>query len=218
MYVLLRDEGVVQRALEESLTGRDTRQKLIERIMVAYIWGEESLDSPRVKFSFENNRVDDLEHAAWLFWSIRGEKLSKAELQKIVAYWIKCHDWAKTQGTIPTDLLAALGHLAWAMTDADGRNQELLLTAAEHLQRRHEVYELLVELIRLVDVSPIAVGNVVRRIVDQGGTSYDYEDRIKALIRLLAAHGQKQTALDCCNKLIMMPGMSAVFKELTAEA
>lgn len=216
IYLLLRDSGVIDRALRQTLKGRDTRKKLSERIMVGYLWGEETLDSPRVAYSFKNNLAEDLEHAAWFFWSIRGEKLSDAQLNRIIDFWAECDNWAKKQGNRPTKLFAALGHLAWVMKDADGRNRDLLLAVAPHMHMHHNVYELLEELNRLVEVSPAAVGDVLRTLVDTGGPVYDYEDRIKKLILSLAERGQKETALYSCNKLIMLPGMEAVFKEITA--
>jgi len=55
---------------------------------------------------------------------------------------------------------------------------------------------------------------VLRVVVDTPGPAYDYEDRFKILIRRLNELGQRETALYSCNKLIALPGMSELFREL----
>ncbi|MBI4450267.1 hypothetical protein HY634_04360 [Candidatus Uhrbacteria bacterium] len=217
LYVLLRDAGVIDTGLSMNLRGRDTRKKLVERIVLAYLWDEETLDSPRVLYSFTNNAVDDLEDAAWFFWAIRRDTLSDGQLQKILDYWAACVKWATTQPQQPTKLFNALGHLAWAMKTADGENQRLLLAVAPHMLH-HNIYDMLSELIRLVDVSPRAVGDVLRAVVEAGRPLFDYEDRLKVLIRRLNELGQRGTALHCCNRLIALPGMTEVFKDLIRDA
>ncbi|MBZ5556154.1 MAG: hypothetical protein LAO77_02645 [Acidobacteriia bacterium] len=217
IYVMLRDASVIDMALRLNLKGRDTRQKLIERMMVGYIWGEDKLDSSRLSYAFSHGLVDDLEDGAWFFWAVRGEKLSNAQRAKILAYWAKCVEWAKAQKEPPAKLLSTLGNLAWAMDSADGENRELLLSVAPYMQLHHNVYELLEELNRLVSVSPQQVGDVLKALVDKDGPVYDYKDRLKALIVKLAEHGQKETALYCCNRLIGVPGMDELFKTITAK-
>ena len=198
--------------------GRDTRKKLLEWIMLGYLWDEETLESGRVGHSFANNAVDDLRDAAWFFWMVRGDNLSDHQLQKIIDYWAACVAWAQRQPRQPSELFNALGHLAWAMKTADGRNRELLLAVTPHMLLHHNIDELLKELIRLVNSSPGAVGDVLRALVETSGPVYDYEDRLKLLIRRLNELGQRDSALYCCNKLISLPGMAELFRELIGRA
>ena len=82
IYQLLRDNGVLDKALAMALPGRDSRQKLIERIMVGYIWGEDSLTSARVSYSFKADLLDDLQYAVWFFSSIEGRICRKSNATK----------------------------------------------------------------------------------------------------------------------------------------
>ena len=118
LYVLLRDAGVFDRALNTDLRGRDTRKKVTEQIVLAYLWGEEALDSRRVAYPFAHDAVEDLEDAAWFFCMVRGDKLTDSQLEHILDYWAACVTWARTQPQVPAKLLDALGHLA-----GDGRRR-----------------------------------------------------------------------------------------------
>ena len=102
------------------------------------------------------------------------------------------------------------------MGDADGRNLELLMAVAPHMLVQHDIHDLLQELIRLVDTSPGSVAEVLRTVVDARGPIYDYEDRLITLVRRLNELGQREAALYSCNKLIALPGMAELFRELKA--
>ena len=214
IYVLLRDAGVLDAALPMELKGRDTRQKLVERMMVGYLWGEDTLTSTRLTHAFNHDLVEDLENGAWFFWSIRGEKLSDEQRAKILQYWAACVEWAGKQQNAPTKLMDALGHLAWSVDKLDATSRDLLLAVAPFIYLHHNVYELLEELDRLASVSPIEVGEVLKRLVENDGPVYDYRDRLKKLIEKLFDLGQKDTARYCCNKLIGLPGMPELFRKL----
>ena len=49
IYVMLRDAGVIDAALRLDVKGRDAREKLMARVALGYLWGEDSLDSSRFK-------------------------------------------------------------------------------------------------------------------------------------------------------------------------
>jgi hypothetical protein len=120
-YVMLRDAGILDRALRLNLKGRDTRKELIERIGLGYLWGEETLHSPRLEYMFDGERVEDLEAAAWFFWTVRDEKLSEEQFARDIAFWDKCVTFSAALSKPPAKLMAALGNLAWALPNAAGR-------------------------------------------------------------------------------------------------
>jgi hypothetical protein len=83
VYVLLRNAGVLDRALPLELKGRDSRKMLVERIVLGYLWNEESLDSPRIGYLFEGDRDGDLKAAIWFLWTVRRQELTSAQIEKI---------------------------------------------------------------------------------------------------------------------------------------
>ena len=71
IYTVLLDKGVIDRALSLELRGKYAREKLIERIALAYLWGDEDLGSPRFSFLFDSHRTDDLESMSRFFRGVR---------------------------------------------------------------------------------------------------------------------------------------------------
>lgn len=215
-YALLKDAGVIEQALKRNPRGRETRKKLIERMVKAYLWTEEKRGSPRMRRPFEQDAVDDLLDAVNFFWMIRGEDLSSAQRGLIVDYWEDCVRWASGRSRGASALLDALGRLAWVLETIDARNLELLLASAPHVQRHFGSYILLEQLERLVKGSPSAVGRVLEALIDAGVSVYDDDrNRLKSLILALNERGQRKMALDCCDKLVAQPGMSELYRQLT---
>jgi hypothetical protein len=52
VYRLLRDNDVLDAALRLDLKSGYGHEKLMERVAVGYLWGEDTLDSSRFKFIF----------------------------------------------------------------------------------------------------------------------------------------------------------------------
>ena len=217
VYQLLREANIIDRALDAKLRGRDVREKLVERILLAFMWNEESIDSPRMTFSFIHGIVGDLRAAASFLWMIRDDQLTEEQRDRVIEYWAACNDWAATREGPLEELFDALGHLAWALRDVEGHKLELLLAVVPHMVHRHNIYELLKELNRLVTVSPSGVGTVLRSIVDTNRPVYDYKDRLKTLIRGLSSAGEPQVAIYCANKLITLPGMDKIYERLVEQ-
>ena len=215
LYELLRNAHIIDQALAMDLRSPEIREKLIERIMLAFIGGEEPIDSPIMTFPFERGVHDDIESAASFLWMIRGEQVTDAQRDKIIEYWSKCIKWAATQETPSANLFDALGHLTWALRDVEGDNRELLLAVVPRMPRRHNLYGLLEELNRLATMSPSGVADVLRSIVDTHEVIYDYEDRLKTLIQKLEKAGERGAAIYCTNKLITLPGMDELYEQLT---
>ena len=214
VYGLLRDERIIDRALGAELRGRDVREKLVERILLAFLWEEETIDSPRMTFPFVHGIAEDLRAAASFLWMIRKDQLTDAQRDKVVEYWTACNNWAASQDTPTEALFDALGHLAWALRDVESRNRKLLLAVVPHMAHRHNTYELLKELIRLVKVSPSGVGAVFRAVVDNKPPVYDYEDRVRTLIEELSGAGEREVAIYCANRLITLAGIGEIYERL----
>lgn len=214
-YGMLRDAGVIDAALEQQLTTERTRKTLIQRVMLAYLWDEEALDSPRIAHLFDRGLVDDLEAAGWFLSSVRGEELTQSQIAKIIAFWDKCVSWAEAQAGAPEKLLSTLASLAWSLSGAEGRQGELLLAVAPFADiAGHATHEFLKELLRLAEVSPVQIAAVLGTMVETYSRTYDYEGAMKALITRLAELGQRPVALDYCERLRHVDGLPELFRKL----
>ena len=220
VYDKLRDAGVIEAALRSNVKGRETRKKLIERVVLGYLWGHDDLDSSRFSCLFAMEQTDDLEHAGWFMWTVRGGALSEAQVARVVAFLDKCVTWSQAQPTPPQKLLSTLSELTWALSDAAGRNRELLLAIAPYVPLRHRTHEFLRELARLLEISPVETTEVLGNLIEHFGPTpsyYDYEGRLKALITRVAALGDRPRALAYCDRLRSVDGMLELFSNLRTQ-
>ena len=214
IYRMLKESGVIDSALSIEDQDQYGREKLMERLMLGYLWGEERLESSRFSCLFEAARSEDFQGIHGFFRSIRGEELKPEQVERIVAYWRYCVTWAQQQADCPGWLLSGLSVLASFLATAEGC-RDLLLAVAPHVRVHHETYEFIRELNRLVEGSPAEVRDALGCFIETHEPFYDYEGRMRALISKLAELGYREDAIRFCEKLRSMAGMETLFNELT---
>jgi hypothetical protein len=214
IYTLLVESGVLNRALTYDLKGRGGREKLLERIAAVYLWGEEALESPRFSRIFESGRIEDLETVARVFWMVRGETVSAEQKERVIRYWERC--MALTQKlSEPTKLFSSLSLLSCYLNTADGRERELLVGVAPFVYIGHNVYEFVNDLARLAEVSPDGVSAALSAMIRSQIPDFDYEDRLKKLLRILVDRGKKTDVISHAERLRSLPGIQELFDSLT---
>lgn len=215
IYELLAAHGVIDRALGLELKGRSAREKLLERVGAAYLWGLESLDGERLTRLFATASLADLDVLTRLFWMVRKENLTEEQRERVLAFWDRSLSWAQRQPEVPARLLSMLSLLAAHITTLGAREQRLLETVAPHVHVGHETYEFVAELLRLAQQNPVAVTKVLQCMVAAHVPEYDYEDRLRSLLEFLAEHGQREAVILISDRLRHLDGVQAVFKSLT---
>jgi hypothetical protein len=151
IYGLLLEHGVLDRALRLSLKGRQARERIIERIALAYLWGDELLDSPRFSYLFESDQFEDLEDAISFFSSVREQELTVDQIERILCFWEKCVLWAQTLPEPPKSLLSALSRLIRYVTTLGDREIRLLMAVAPHVNVGYNADNFIEELDRLIE-------------------------------------------------------------------
>ncbi|MCZ6803137.1 MAG: hypothetical protein O7D86_04185 [Proteobacteria bacterium] len=219
VYGLLVDTGVLDRSLRMELKGRHTRENLIQRIAVAYLWQEETLDGPRFDYFFEANRLDDLEDASDFFWSVSNQDLDQVQINQILTFWDHSITWSQTLDEPPVKLLSSLGKLSCYLETIDDNTLNLLLTVAPYVHVGHDADRFIEELDRLADTYPGEVSPVLGEVLKTYKPHFDYQDRLKSLIRKIANHGvdEKIAAIAYVDKLIALriSGMRELLEELS---
>lgn len=215
IYSALRDKGIVEWALQNSPKGRHSREKLIERMALAYLWGEEELASPRFTWLFENGSEDDLIEASNFFWSINKQKLEPDQVERIFQFWEKCLGWCGNAGEAPSRLLSSLSRLSCYIQALDEREKTLLDAVAPYANTNYNVDMFLEELDRLADIDPAVIGGIFQRVIETYKPTFDFRDRLKSLIQKLSGYGLREQALRISNDLRHIEGMPALFEQLS---
>ena len=218
IYVLLRDTGVIERAIRLDLKARHANEKLVERVSLAYLWGEEELDSARWSLLFRDNREHDLVIAARFFWAVRHDGLTAPQVERVISFWERCLLWAKESVTPPIKLMPALATLSNYLDSADGKSLALLLAVAPFVHFEHATLDFIEELQRITAASPEGVSRVLGTVLNAHLPSYDYEDRLKALIARLADLGLVDEATQHADRARTVSGMQELYDRLVAQS
>ena len=216
IYDLLVESGVLDRALREEIKERGIREKLIERIALAYLWGDEELDSPRFSYFFESAPVEDLEEASGWFWSIRKEQLTPEQVEQILQFWDQCVSWSLTSAKPTEKLLSYLSRLSCYLQSITGRERGWLLAVAPHVNVSYSADFFFEELLRLADANAAEVSVILKAVFDFYVPYTDYEDTLKSLLSKLAEHGKREEAISFAEILRDIPGMNKFFNNMTS--
>ena len=96
VYSLLAETDILDQALRMELKGTHTREGLLERIALAYLWGSESLAGPRFTYLFEAARLDYLEIISNFFQSLDSRKFEPEQVDRIIVFFNHAIDWSQS--------------------------------------------------------------------------------------------------------------------------
>ena len=218
LFKLLSSSKILDLGLNTKPEDRLSRQRIVEWICLAYLWGDEALDTPLMTKIFSGG-IDDLQNAAEFFWTVREEKLTPEQTERVLAFWAKCLDWAKAQREVPVRLLSRLGRLASYLATLDERANELLVGVVPFVHTDYSTDQMIEELSRFADTNPAATVDLLERMFEAGTPNYDMDDKLKHLLHKLANMGYRAAVLRCIEKLRKtLPGMLEFYKQVIAEA
>ena len=215
IYSLLLDGGVLDFALRQESKGRHAREKIVERIALAFLWGDEELDGPRFSYLFDTGHIDDLEEATEFFWRVSNQELSPTQVERILAFWNRCVVWSQTAEKPPAKLLSKLGRLSCYIKEVKDRERDWLLAVAPYVHVGYNADDFIEELDRLVEVSPANICVVLGKVLETFVPTFDFQDRLKSLLVKLSKLGQSEEAILYANRLRHLPGMAQLFSQLT---
>jgi len=214
VYGLLVESGVLDRALRLQVEDRKVAERLVERIALAYLWGDEKLDSPRFAYLFESGQIEAIDDAVGWFWSIRKEQLSSEQVERILLFWERCVSWSRTLAETPAKLLSSLSLLACYIQSINDRELALVVAVAPHVHVGHNYDFFYEELDRLAETNALQVAVILKASLNTYVPYIDFEDRLKSILGKLAARGRRDEALVLADRLKQIPGMIQIFKDL----
>ncbi|CCJ08903.1 Uncharacterized protein BN69_3452 [Methylocystis sp. SC2] len=218
IYKLLASNGILDAGLKADLKDSHSRKHIIEWICLAYLWGDETLDTPPMADVFAAG-IDDLRNAAEFFWQVHGEELTPEQVERVLAFWAKCLEWAKTQSEAPASLLSRLSRLAPYLTTLDERAKRLLLPVVPYAHTDYYAEQMVEELGRLADTNSTGTVELLERMLDANTPNFDLDDNLKRLLHKLAGMGHRAAVVRCIEKLRKtLPGMLEFYKQIVSEA
>jgi hypothetical protein len=218
VYQLLASNGVLDAGFKAKLEDSHSRERITEWICLAYLWGDENLDTPLMSHIFEGG-AEDLQNSAEFFWRVHGEKLTAEQIERVLAFWTKSLEWAKQQPEAPANLFSSLSRLTPYLTTLDERSKELLRGVVPYVHADYSTDRMVKQLTRLVDTNPAGTVELLERMFDADTPNYDMDDKLKSLLHKLYDRGYRVEVLRCIEKLRKtLPGMIDFYKQLVADA
>lgn len=215
VYQQLVDAGIIEWALKREMKSSHARENLIQRMCLAYLWEQDSLESPRFTLLYEGHREPDLEVACKYFWALRGESLEPKHVEKVLKFWNRSVEWAQTAKPRPAKLLSALSLLSCYLQSIGARELPWLLAVAPYVATDYNAEFFIEELSRLVDSSPAQVAEVLVELLKTYQPAFDFEDRLKKLVTKLGAQPEtREHALKAADKLRYIPGMIQLYAQI----
>jgi hypothetical protein len=214
IYQLLAANEVFSDALTAKVEENQSRHRVVEWVSLAYLWGDETLDSAIIKLIFSAGS-DDLVIVTDFFGSVHREKLTDEQVRKILAFWKSCIAWSRSQRSAPEQLLSRLSRLSPYLKTLDEETKELLLEVVPYVHNDYAAGQMVEELSRFVDSSPSGSAEILERMLDANAPNYDLDNRLKDLIEKLADLGLRSEAIRCTEKLRKtLPGMVDLYRRL----
>ena len=217
VYDMLAEAGILDRALRIELKGTHTKEGLLERIALAYLWGNESLTGPRFTYLFKAACLDFLEIISNFFQSSDSRELEPEQVNRMIGFFNYTIDWSQSLNEPPAKLLSSLSMIICYIKSIDDEVLKRLKYVTPFLDD-YNGSRYIEELERLTENNKPEVCEIFLNLSVTYLPSYDHEDRLKLFIRKIAGYDSdlKNVALHYADDLAKndMPGMMELYHEL----
>jgi len=214
-YQLLVSRGIIDKALSIELDVDQVRERIIERVALAYLWGDEALDSYRFTSLLTEARIDDLISISRFFWSMRKKELSEKQIALIVDFWAWCDEWSRELSSPPEKLYSSLSKLCSFLDKINQKSLALMLAVAPFVSINNNANNFIGELDRLATAYPEQVCRILGEVLCNYKPSYDYQDRLKDLLGKLAEAGFRIEVIEYSNSVRHLKSIEQLYNELT---
>lgn len=216
VYESLKLHEVPLRALSATSVFGVGRERMIERIALAYWWGRESLDSAIFEALLQSGREEDLCELLSTISRWSAGRIQDEQRERAVQLARKAVEFAKEGKASRSRILAQAAKFLRFLPRITETDMDWLVPAAEFAAHNHGAYEFTEALDDLAIDSPGSVAKLLEAFLISYRPSYDYEDRLQSLVRKLHASGERVVALRVVNFLIRegMRSFLDVYEEL----
>ncbi|MBU2737729.1 hypothetical protein [Acidithiobacillus concretivorus] len=218
MYTQLKDCDVLTVALHAELKVRHARENILHWMALAYLWGNETLDSSQFAYLFESKQIQDLREISRFFWSVRGQNLTKEQTDRILTFWDRCIDLTHDGNEPASEFLSSLGLLSCYLGGIGEREERLLLVVAPFVYVDYNADFFVEELDRLADGNPGKVSKVLLELLKTYNPVLDFQDHFKSIIRKFTQAGLFNDARTVADKLRRIPGIEDLWNEIDVSA
>lgn len=216
---MLLENGIFDQIIQLPLEGRNTENRVLERLALSYLWGDEELNSSRFKYIYINEKTEFLKIIIKFFWSVNNQDLEADYISRIFSFWKHTVKWLNENKNHNDVLSDDLSLLACYVENFNNGEAELLLYSAPYVYKGYEADRFIEQLSRLLDMGndPVTINNILKIILQKYRPTYDYQDGLLELIRKISLSDQhlKLDAIKYTNELRYLKKMKGLHKDLS---
>lgn len=200
IYSLLKESGVLKKALETRIESKYARQKILQYISVAYLNNDESLDDNESLISkiFNDFNEHDLAEIIVFFWMQRDGDLDTEKKDKVIQFWVKCREIISGKEDQHKGLLSKLSRLTTFITELNEMTHPLVAQAAPYVAKDYNTSWFLEYMTKISISSPHATGDILKDSIGQWGPVFD-DRELKVCLETLRDKGAIEQAREICN-------------------
>jgi hypothetical protein len=214
VYKILIQHDVFNRAFALPDTEERTRDRLVERIALAYLWELETLDTPQMKGLFAPGRDKDLVVVAAFLWSVNGQELTEQQRSLAAEFWRHASSWALQQSLTHKELLSAIARLICYLNAIEEEDAKLLVRLAPYANDSSMSYFFSKELKRLAPQNPKAVADAAIAFFRENGPEYDHESIWLEITKAVLDGGRKFEAIEIAEIMRGQPGFDDLWRSI----
>ena len=211
----MRSRSILHTALNRSSKGRHAREKLLQHIAVAYLWGDEPIegDDSLMNAILVNADPGDIHEFIRFFWGVQGDRITPPQVDRIFGFWRACMQHLDEREEAHIKVLSDLGLLAAFLRNIDPEQEQWLQRIAPYIGVNHNRDFFLEYLERLADTNPREVGEITLAVAKSDKPYFDFEKRYESIIQKLLAAEYYDLARQICNQpgLMDIPRISELY-------
>lgn len=219
LYDLLGSADVPSVALNSDEITGVARERMIERVALAYIWGQEKLSGPILGAMFHSDRKTDLVELVSTISRWADDDLGGGRRERAIALAERCVAFAAGDPSAHKQLLSIAARYIEFTSSLGPQEMAWLTLAAPFAIESHGLYEFTERLEAMAREYPVQVVELLRAAMSRRLPSYDYRDSIQKTLRIVFDAGRRLDAIDLLDRLVTEGGMyqlSDMYEEFRA--
>lgn len=217
LYSILSAGNVPARVLFYSDIRDSARERLVERVALSYIWGQEAIDGPLVSRLFTAEHLDDICEMADSVGNWADQELTVEQRQRAMTLGAKCAAFANEAPADRKALLAVVAQYLAFQIPPDFRDVGWLLSAAPFVAEYHGLHDFMKSTVKVAEKDPATALRLMQALAEGRQPHYDYEGRIERTLRLIAAAGFRVEAVRVIDRMSangVLPSLLSIYDEL----
>lgn len=173
VYLRLRSGGHLERALETDELSRETRDRVIQHVTLAYVHGFEDLgdENSLIRLLLRRQKPGELNQLIWFLWTLRNSADS-APRQAALRLWPRLLENIDSSSQEGKEIMAHLGDWGVFIEVVNTETKPLLMAVSPFVSEGHHAWEFLKTLARISRKQPAEAYELWLPLLTGGAPDY----------------------------------------------